>query len=582
MFNCDQNQLRQLTRQAWEKNRGVENYIKERLSSELRCAQNSNADDGLPRLEAVSKSVFTLAMTVGTSLEPLLQLACVLKPQRIALILNKKYPNRSGNSQGKYLQRLLVSLSDASDLPKTLRPNLNKEDITLHVLNSDTPTAVFQKLDEALNSPKSAPPAGSDFVNVVDVTGAKKTMIAGAFLYAAHSGLPIVYVDFDSDQYDEQWGRPYGFACKIREISNPYEAFALRDWERVRELVQGYNFSAARELVVEIQEVMQQSLETGGQESLYTESKIAAVGSLIKLLEVYELWDNGDYFQANQKAAEARFPDSLLPEAIFTLGDDWPHADENSDAADAAQALLRAHLQLKEGVASPSESIFNQPERLLSYIYDERDKIKRLVNQKEDYRSAYLRAAGLNEFLLKARMALSWFKGDVKVKPRGDAWREVSSLGEMEHEVFRALVNDASEWKFRKALRIQNGKRQMFEFSRGKLKKWMLMLKPNAPALGNYPFNSGLDMTLMASNSHVPLFVKLRGEAIHTHLTIPKSVAEEALVLIQGAIAEFETNWFQRYFPEIRLDEYKNCTIPNWAEICKALSLDFLPPRLRD
>ena len=576
MFNCDQNQLRQLTRQAWEKNRGVENYIKERLSSELRCAQNSNADDGLPRLEAVSKSVFTLAMTVGTSLEPLLQLACVLKPQRIALILNKKYPNRPGNSQGKYLQRLLVSLSDASDLPKTLRPNLNKEDITLHVLNSDTPTAVFQKLDEALNSPKSAPPAGSDFVNVVDVTGAKKTMIAGAFLYAAHSGLPIVYVDFDSDQYDEQWGRPYGFACKIREISNPYEAFALRDWERVRELVQGYNFSAARELVVEIQEIMQQSPEAGGQESLYTESKIAAVGSLIKLLEVYELWDNGDYFQANQKAAEARFPDSLLPKAIFTLGDDWPHADENSDAADAAQALLRAHLQLKEGVTSPSESIFNQPKRLLSYIYDERDKIKRLVNQKEDYRSAYLRAAGLYEFLLKARIGICWLNKCLEAKPSGLDWGDVTSFGDKEHEAFKHMVNNASERKFREMLK---GEKEL------PVKGGSVKLRNNAPRLGSYIPNSKLDIEtaiFTIDGRSTPLFVKLRGEAIHTHLTIPKSVAEEALVLIQGAIAEFETNWFQRYFPEIRLDEYKNCTIPNWAEICKALSLDFLPPRLRD
>ena len=44
--------------------------------------------------------------------------------------------------------------------------------------------------------------------------------------------------------------------------------------------------------------------------------------------------------------------------------------------------------------------------------------------------------------------------------------------------------------------------------------------------------------------------MKLRGEAIHTHLYIPCPVAEAALYLVLLAAEEFETNWLEHFHPD--------------------------------
>ena len=61
-------------------------------------------------------------------------------------------------------------------------------------------------------------------------------------------GSRISYVDFE--EYDENERRPYGFGCKIGELTNPYKEFALHEWERVRVLYERYQFRDAQMLLI--------------------------------------------------------------------------------------------------------------------------------------------------------------------------------------------------------------------------------------------------------------------------------------------------------------------------------------------
>jgi hypothetical protein len=187
--------VRERTQEYWEKDQKEkrECYISELLGQELNEANNDP-----DRLLGVGQPVHTLALTVGESFEPLLQVVCVLKPQRVVLILNSFYGNTPGIDHGSDLKQLMLKLGEDS-LPANFRTQLNNDNFDLIELPQDTPTHVFRALRDALQKQEAQPPDG--FTNVVDITGAKKSMVVGAFLYAAHSDLPITYVDFDD--YDK-------------------------------------------------------------------------------------------------------------------------------------------------------------------------------------------------------------------------------------------------------------------------------------------------------------------------------------------------------------------------------------------
>jgi hypothetical protein len=483
----------------------------------------------------------------------------------------------------------MLKLSQVSDLPKGMRPELHSGNFDLVELTKDTPTQVFRALRQAMQKPEAQPPEGS--TNAVDITGAKKSMVVGAFLYAAHSGLPITYVDFD--EYDTQSGKPYGYTCRIGEIANPYEAFHLRDWEQVRRLYESYSFRNARALLGEpagggnsgtgILGAMSRTLGGDGGEPLFDQNDIERVMRLASLLEMYEAWENGDYAAAKRlrESFNPPLPSEVIPWSVEELGDVWPATTGASDARTAADTLLRAHLALKQGASKPSDSLFAQPMRLLAYVRDEMAKIERLIAKNEDYRSAYLRAAGLHEFLLKARLALCWLNNVLEAKPTGtSAWQPiVTAFGAAENEAFASLMDESSEWKLRRTLQVSPP-------SETNVKGGNIRRSVTAPSLT--PYSNGLPLDLAAAvytdaaGNSAPLFVRLRGEAIHTHLCIPRSIAEAALDLVCAAVTEFEANWLEHFHPgTLGSMADKLVEAPSWAQLCKVCELTFLPPRLR-
>lgn len=580
--------IKERTEQYWDKFRGdYDCYVKELLGRELNLARADPLGDGTPRLRLLDKCVHTLALTVGESFEPLLQVTCVLRPKRIVLILNNSYSGTPGKDHGETLKKLMESLTQVSDLPDDMRPSLSDNDFDLIELGADTPTQVFRALRCAMQKRAAQPPEG--YVNAVDITGAKKSMVVGAFLYAAHSGLRITYVDFDNDAYNSYWSKLYGFKCKIGEIPNPYEAFRLREWEQVRQLYNSYNFRGARiwlgkaknsdDAGTGILGAMSGVLDRFEHEkSLYEDADIKQAERLAQAMEMYEAWENGDYVRAKSllDGFDPSLPPDVAPFGVKELGNDWPSASTIPGARDAAQHLLSSHLELKHGQTAPSDSLFARPLHLLAYVREERAKVRRLSEKNEDYRSAYMRAAGLHEFLLKARLALCWLNNALEAKPKGSgSWQPVTAFGLSEHAAFGSLMDESSEWKFRRALRA--GSQEEMNVTAGSIRRTATApdLKPYFDGL---PFDLNAAVHTDSSGNTTPLFVKLRGEAVHTHLYIPKHVAEAAIELVAAAVDEFETNWLRHFHPDVlQQAEGKWVEAPPWNRLCEVFRLEFLP-----
>lgn len=568
--------VRDRTLEYWEEKPGYRCYIDELLGEELKAAKNDNENPR--RLQGVGQPVHTLALTVGESFEPLLQTICVLRPQRIILILNQRYGNKKGKEYGHNLSQLILYLVGNQNLPEEFRPQLLEKDIQIRELPADSPTQVFRTLLEEFQKSEAQPPAG--YTNVVDITGAKKSMIAGAFFYAAHSGLPITYVDFD--KYDPDWRRPYGYTCKIGQIANPYEAFHLRDWEQVRRLYESYSFRNALAMLGKdetsgIRGAMAWKSDDTVGESLFEKSDRDKVTVVARLFEMYEAWENGDYALAKQMrdSFNPRLPDDVVPWSIDALGDIWPNVALTVTANQAALELLNKHLALKQGSSSPADSLFAQPKRLLAYVRDELAKIERLIEKNEDYRSTYLRAAALDEFLLKARLCVSWLNNSLDIKVANNPPVTVTNLSHTDQiRGFKNLVEHSGADIMRETLR----RRRSLNLSQVNME---VRLRSNAPSLHPYWSGTTLDMDALQHDSK-PCFTKLRGEAIHTHLYLPRSIAEAALELVRAAVDEFERNWLEHFHPgTLASTQNKVLAAPLWPRLCEVCELTFLPPRLR-
>src|SRR5262249_55717599 len=81
---------------------------------------------------------------------------------------------------------------------------------------------------------------------VVDITGAKKSMIAGAFLAAGFLDLETSYVDFE--EYDNLLRRPVPGKSRPGRIDHPYQLFRLREEARLREEIDRRRFREAERL----------------------------------------------------------------------------------------------------------------------------------------------------------------------------------------------------------------------------------------------------------------------------------------------------------------------------------------------
>jgi hypothetical protein len=345
---------------------------------------------------------------------------------------------------------------------------------------------------------------------VIDITGGKKSMVAGTFLYAAYAGIPISYVDFD--KYHPEKRRPYGYSCRIGEITDPYQNFALREWERVRDLYTDYKFREARKTL----KAMWSNVKV-----YFPDDASASVETLLTVVDCYEAWDAGDYNQAYVEAQKV--PSFTPPDAVEMWG-------ENSEWVETSGMEF-----------IPAPRFYEDTNRFRAYVCDELARIRRLINCKEDYLSAFLRAGGLNEVVMVARLVKS---------PSSSA----------QDDVLKKI--DEKGTPFIKPL---------FEsFIQGEL-KWC---KITWPSLSMDDWWKGEGKGIFGKDDGWETFLHRRNDLTHQYFSPPLKWAKHALAFVEANVKDF----FGQPVEDLNFDTEHIL----WSELCELSGMRrYLPQTLR-
>lgn len=588
------------TQQYWRKEIGARNdspvkrYIENLLPDELEFAER-----GTHWPQAAERGGL-LAFMLGFSPEPLIQTIVAYKPTQVLVLLNHEYEYDPQNPFGKkpgveyfkdYFNEafgLLKTGGLLSQVPEILPKPLS--------IAGDSPQEIFRFLQTHLLQPRNQGALTPRNI-VLDITGAKKSMVAGAYLFAAFAGgVDVSYVDFGL--YDPTEGKPYGFTCEIKKLSDPAHNFRLLEWERARRHYDNYAFRSAQKLIVE--ELLPPMSKWFGADA----PEIAATKLLSEALEVYAAWDNGDYCGALEQyekikgrlKPDAPFP---LPAAITTLGakNYWPHVETDvpQTLKEKAEKLIERLGELELGWRENGEEfppLYLDMSRLLTYAYDELEKIKRLIEKKEDFRSALLRAVSLGEVLLRARLTILAEKELVQItieavkkpkdtstkgKPDKEKWEEISSeVATLKSVLKRRIALKASVQDFIPALQYDaNGN--------GDVRKkcaWLPITDKNKDLdtdRRNFFIRRANSSPLLAEC--VPWRNEennLRHKAIHTYLSLPKEVAEGARQVVEQNLEDFRAHCATLLQDKLTPPPTAHAT---WDELCKACGIYFLPQR---
>jgi len=501
------------------------------LAAELVYAENAG------RLN--KKPCTTLVLLLGFSLEPLLQLICAYKPQKILLIMNRFYGGEEGHVYGGHFKEAVSWLKEAGligAVPEFFSPPDNSDDPGCVV--NDDPAAIFKTLTEAILDEENA---------IIDVTGGKKSMVTGAFLYAAYAGVPISYVDFDDKAYSIAHRRPYGYACKIGELSNPYQSFALREWERVKESYKAYKFRDVLELLVGLD-------RKGGDGTIFRALEEYLPGAVdgIKKMEVvvalYEKWDGGDFNGAVEIAGrvKGRMPGFYPPDAISYLGGKWCSVEP-------------AGFKFTDSI----EDFYDDSEHLRVYVFDELKRIERLICHNQDYRSAFIRAGSLSEVIMLARLVKL-----VEKKEDKEALLKVlhDGMTPSVSSVYKSLLkNSGSKIKIGPKRKSSSGKNDI-HFTGAPEIEVELTKKMNAWWKNSTSF--------LKADDGWDSFLKLRNQMVHKYFTVSRDWAEDAL--------RFVTANFEDFLGQTVATLTYQAEAVSWQKLCVLCGLaGFLPLKLR-
>jgi|GEM_PF-2651429 hypothetical protein len=503
----------------------------------------------------------TLALSVGYSIEPLLQALYAYQPTRVILLLNQQYlaltKGENGDRGtinrddfGRIVTKAICFLTEqtwyrerAQQFNRSLEcVDGTSPNIQLVPIKQATPSYAFQAILTHLRDASNP---------LVDITGAKKSIVAGAFFYAAFANVPVTYVDFDDTLFDPEYGKPYGYACQIGTVANPYQDFALRDLGRVRALYRQDNFLAAEKILAEIL----QAIKKG--ETLLSDDQRQSLDLLSAKLSAYALWNNGDFYHAK---IEMQRLGMAMPTAVELLGEDWQTEHSTIDAIKRAEKIQFGMTPPDQ--PNPPNSIFLNLDQLVAYCDDEYAKLERLIKPYEDFRSALLRAAGLSEVLLKARFAILWYKGWLHYFEDKHLQHECLPTASDMPRLFKELVKHTRvEWMISV---LQNGHDKS-----DRVKEFFVRIdSPPAPRLATF-WNDKLQPKDLA---------ELRNKAIHVCLYINEQLAQAAVDLARANLTEFKTHWASLLGTSPMPIVTRALT---WQELCKQCGVDhFLPPNL--
>jgi len=519
--------LQKTTKEYWRTydhtniDRSLERYIRKEIDGlNGQSLLEAELDTARKTGRITTQSCKTLVLMVGYSLEPLLQSVCVYQPQKIILLLNQE---GYGEEEWCVFANHLVEAIDHLKTKKLLETDVQIPGKNKHqgYPVEDNPRSVFQKLVAVLQNENDM-----DGV-VIDVTGGKKSTVSGAYLYAAYAGTRISYVDFD--EYDPKHRRPYGYSCKIGGLSNPYQSFALREWERVRGLYGRYQF---REAIRVLNEEILPAVEK------WQSNAKASVQQMVAFLAFYEKWDSGDLREAH--AALINLPEFNQPDAVTILGPAW------YGFSDGKFTKMPKHF-------------YGKKEWVKGYACDELARIQRLIECNEDYRSALLRAGSLNEVVMLTRM-VHLVNAQQEQNQLLDALDENAPGA---YNIFDKLLKPEGE-----KLTISKDKYNRVRF--GPRQFTLATIEIRAP-MNHWWYSTKL---FNDRDNGWKQFLKTRNKLAHTYFSVPREWAEDALAFVKANIEDF---WGQ----SVGGMGVHTEALP-WAELCALTGVSqFLPPNLR-
>ena len=530
-----------------------------------------------------------LVLLVGHSFDPLLQMIVCKKPAEILLVLSNNYgEDCTGHMRGGHIEDLIKCLHKHEYIEKcpVILNKLNKHDENDYDPIEDNPTEVFRFLcryliDKLENNQVT-----------IDITGGKKSMVSGAFLFAAYAGVTVTYVDFE--EYNIEKGRPYGFTCKIGSIQNPYQSFALHQWGEVERFYKDGSFEQAKIVLDRIIAAMNSGEDNSPK--LFYEHQIKAVIKLQKMLCMYHFWDNGDFHRANEKWQEIGFKneDNNVPKAVSVFGgSEWPKMRDKTGKDQNCTDFL---FDLK----CFDNKFYSNPNFVVTYTADELERINRLIEIRKDFRAAFQRAASLYEVLMKVRVLNLWEKGWVQVEFSYNGKDFTINLSDTDkiNELARQLKvrSEVIKKNIREKVREQIYTFATWEVLRGILNKennssksygiWersiilMGKIKVETKIFGRKKSPVNFDESKICSNHFTGLnFRDLRNKSFHTYPPIPERIAREAYLNVEASFKDLTENLWKSIgiISPNNLENKRLNSLP-WKELCQLCEVNFLPP----
>ena len=336
----------------------------------------------------------------------------------------------------------------------------------------------------------------------------------------------------------------------------------------MRQAYEQHNFQIALEL---LKVIIQAKPFVSLKESEKAPSAIEGVAKLKEVLSAYAFWNSGDY-QAAHKAMQpltqtVKFEDSKViwrfepPIAVTRLGENfWPQYTY------PAQQLLDQFTTIQTGITGdPTTSLFLNLDRFVAYVEDELAKIGRLYDLYKDHRSVLLRSTGLNEVLLKARLAILW-KSDQNHLTyymrthEDDNWTEGIKPSRDKDSLFTPLIKKTFQ--------------DMFGFLTGTSES--LTLVKNQKVTTSKTMEPYWDELLL----HPETLANLRNQAIHVFLSVSPSIAKESIDLTKMNWTKYLENWATE-IGEPSMVASQQVTVMPWGNMCRGCGLDqFLSPNL--
>uniref|UniRef100_A0A7C2INR6 Uncharacterized protein n=1 Tax=Ammonifex degensii TaxID=42838 RepID=A0A7C2INR6_9THEO len=274
-------------------------------------------------------------------------------------------------------------------------------------------------------------------------------------------------------------------------------------------------------------------------------------------LDYYAKWDSGDY-QGAKRAAEnlPDFPDFEQPSAVAVLGNHWFEISGND-------------------FANRPSGFYGNEHWIKVYACDELARIWRLIHYNEDYRSAFLRAAGLNEIIMVARVVRL-------VSDPAERGKLLAALDNSTPPAYSVFEKLSQPPKTQLKMGTDRNGRVKFENFRTLIATFELPSPMQRWWVKTKTFNTpdGWDD-----------FLEKRNKLAHEYFSVPREWAEDALRFVQANFEDFldisidHKDWadIKRELESLfqNLGNLRTTALP-WSELCKKCGLsEFLPPRLR-